>query len=83
MEQDTLEVKATKARPGRGAWAKFALVFVLAVVIGALVVANWRDRVFSLVVANVQIKAGIVILASVITGFILGLAFFWSASTRD
>ena len=65
------------------ALGKFALVALIAAAVAALVVANWRDRMFSLVVLSVQLKAGIVILASVLTGFVLGCVFFWSASTRD
>ena len=62
---------------------KLLLVAILTAAVAALAVSNWRDRVFSLIVANVQMKAGIVILASVLVGFVLGCAFLWSASHRD
>lgn len=79
----------TEASAGTSQCAKAATVFKLvllaavAAVVGTLVTANWFTRSFSLVVVNMELKAGIVILVSVALGFVLGVVFLWSAVTKD
>lgn len=72
----------TQARKRR-TWARFAAPALTAAVISAAVAANWRERVFSLVVSEARVNAGIVMLVCVAAGFVLGWAFLWSASDRD
>ena len=72
----------TQARK-RSTWARFAAPAIAAAIIGAAVAANWRERVFSLVVTETRVNAGIVMLVCVAAGFVLGWAFLWSASDRD
>lgn len=69
---------AAQSSPKRRGWLRLALVAVVAAVVGAFAAANWRDRPFSLVFIVADIKAGIIILASVALGFILGVVFLWS-----
>lgn len=78
---DLAEPMKEDKRP-RG-WPRLLLVAVLAAVAGFMAVANWRTRNFSLYFASVNVRAGIVIIASVALGFLTGLAFSWSARDRE
>ncbi len=94
MSQDTNEARpaagesavadatAGGRRTRRGGWLRLAIVVVVAGLAGALAAANWHERPFSFVVVDADIKAGIVILASVALGFVLGVVFLWSALER-
>jgi hypothetical protein len=71
------------AGPRVAGWLRLVPVVLVAALIAAAAVANWRDGVLSLVFLSVRLKTGIVIIVSAAIGFVLGVAFRWSAGERQ
>lgn len=72
-----------RSRRRRFTWAKLVLVAALASAVGAFVTANWHERHFSFIAFSADINAGAIILGCVAAGFVIGIAFVWSALSGD
>jgi uncharacterized integral membrane protein len=83
-EPAAAEEPSEKPSAGKGGtpWGRLFLVGLLAALLGVLVTANWHDVQVQMITDVISLKAGVVILASAVLGFVLGVVFIWSALER-